>query len=117
MNYFKELKVWQKAIELVTDTYLKTKNFPKEEIYGLTSQIRRSAVSIPSNIAEGCGRKTDKDFSNFLSIALGSAFEFETQLIICKNLNFISDEDFKYLENEIQHIQNMIIKLQSTLSK
>ncbi len=115
MNYFKELKVWQKAIELVTNTYKKTQNFPKEEIYGLTSQIRRSSVSIPSNIAEGCGRKTDKDFSNFLAISLGSAFEFETQLIICKNLEFINDEDFKQLESEIIHIQNMIIKLISSL--
>lgn len=115
MNYFKELKVWQKAIELVTGTYLKTTSFPKEEIYGLTSQIRRCAVSIPSNIAEGCGRKTNKDFSNFLGISLGSAFEFETQLIICKNLDFIKQEDFNFLEVEIQHIQNMIIKLQSTL--
>ena len=115
MNYFKELKVWQKAIELVTETYLKSKDFPREEIYGLTSQIRRSAVSIPSNIAEGCGRKTSKDFSNFLGIALGSAFEFETQLIICKNLKFISERDFKSLESEVNHIQNMIIKLQSTL--
>jgi four helix bundle protein len=115
MNYFKELKVWQKAIELVTNTYLKTHSFPKEEIYGLTSQIRRCAVSIPSNIAEGCGRKTNKDFSSFLGISLGSAFEFETQLIICKNLEFIQQEDFNLLESEIQHIQNMIIKLQSTL--
>lgn len=115
MNYFKELKVWQKAIELVTNTYLKTQSFPKEEIYGLTSQIRRCVVSIPSNIAEGCGRKTNKDFSSFLGISLGSAFEFETQLIICKNLEFIQQEDFNLLESEIQHIQNMIIKLQSTL--
>jgi four helix bundle protein len=115
MNYFKELKVWQKAIDLVTETYLKTKDFPKEEIYGLTSQIRRSAVSVPSNIAEGCGRKTSKDFSNFLGIALGSAFELETQLIICKNLGFILQNDFEKLENEVNHIQNMIIKLQSTL--
>ena len=99
MNYFKELKVWQKAIELVTETYLKTQNFPKEEIYGLTSQIRRCAVSIPSNIAEGCGRKTNKDFSNFLGISLGSSFEFETQLIICKNLNFINIFFFFYLFN------------------
>jgi four helix bundle protein len=117
MNYFKELKVWQKAIELVTSTYLKTQAFPKEEIYGLTSQIRRCAVSIPSNIAEGCGRKTEKDFSNFLGMALGSAFEFETQLIICKNLNFIQQEDFSVLESEIQHIQNMIIKLQKSIVK
>ena len=90
MNFFKELKVWQKAIELVKNTYLKSQNFPKEEIYGLTSQLRRCAVSIPSNIAEGCGRNTDKDFNNFLWISLGSAFEFETQLIICKNLSFIN---------------------------
>ena len=117
MNYVKELKVWQKAIELVTETYLKTQLFPKEEIYGLTSQIRRCAVSIPSNIAEGFGRKTDKDFSNFLSISLGSAFEFETQLIICKNLGYILETDFKTLESEIQHIQNMIIKLQNTIDK
>ena len=115
MNYFKELKVWQKAIELVTETYLKSQSFPKEEIYGLTSQIRRCAVSIPSNIAEGCGRKTDKDFRNFLGISLGSAFEFETQLIICKNLGYIMETDFKFLESEIQHIQNMIIKLQNTI--
>jgi len=117
MNYFKELKVWQKAIELVTNTYLKTQNFPKEEVFGLTSQIRRCAISIPSNIAEGCGRNTDKDFNNFLGIYLGSAFEFETQLIICKNLNFINQADFNYLESEIQHIQNMIIKLKSALDK
>ena len=117
MNYFKELKVWQKAIELVTNTYLKTQSFPKEEIYGLTSQIRRCAVSIPSNIAEGCGRNPDKDFNNFLGISLGSSFEFETQIIICKNLGFINQDDFKIIESEIQHIQNMIIKLKSTIEK
>ena len=115
MNYFKELKVWQKSIELVTEIYTISKDFPKEEIYGLTSQIRRSAVSISSNIAEGCGRKTGKDFSNFLGIALGSAFEFETQLIICKNIQFINIEDFNRMESEVHHIQNMIIKLKATL--
>ena len=117
MNYFKELKVWQKAMELVTNTYLKFQIFPKEEIYGLTSQIRRCAVSIPSNIAEGCGRNTDKDFNNFLGISLGSAFEFETQLIICKNLSFINQEVINFLESEIQHIQNMIIKLKNSIEK
>ena len=117
MNYFKELKVWQKAMELVTNTYLKSQIFPKEEIYGLTSQIRRCAVSIPSNIAEGCGRNTDKDFNNYLGISLGSAFEFETQLIICKNLSFINQEVINFLESEIQHIQNMIIKLKNSIEK
>ena len=96
MNYFKELKVWQKAIELVTNTYIK---------------------SISSNIAEGSGRNTDKDFNNFLGISLGSAFEFETQLIICKNLSLINQEDFNFLESEIQHIQNMIIKLKASIQK
>lgn len=115
MNYFKELKVWQKSIELVAQTYLITKDFPKDEVFGLVSQIRRGAVSIPSNIAEGCGRKTDKDFHNFLGIALGASFEFETQIIIAKNVGYLSDEQFKTLESEVHHIQNMIIKLQSTL--
>jgi four helix bundle protein len=117
MNYFKELKVWQKAIELVTETYLITKSFPKDEIFGLISQIRRCVVSIPSNIAEGCGRKSDRDFSNFLGIALGSSFEFETQIIISKNIGYLSEEQFSSMESEIQHIQNMIIKLQATLGK
>lgn len=115
MNYFKELKVWQKAIELVTETYLLTKGFPKEELFGLASQIRRCVVSIPSNIAEGCGRKSSKDFNNFLGIALGSSFEFETQIIIAKNIGYLTEEQFLSLESEIQHIQNMIIKLQSSL--
>lgn len=116
MNYFKELKVWQKAIELVTETYLLTKGFPKDELFGLVSQIRRCVVSIPSNIAEGCGRKTPKDFSNFLGIALGSSFEFETQIIISKNIGYLTEEQFSSLESEIQHIQNMIIKLQNSLN-
>jgi len=115
MNYFKELKVWQKAIELVTETYLVTKAFPKDELFGLVSQIRRCVVSIPSNIAEGCGRKTNKDFSNFLGIALGSCFELETQIIISKNVGYLTNENFIILESEIQHIQNMIIKLQTSL--
>lgn len=115
MNYFKELKVWQKAIELVTETYLVTKGFPKDELFGLVSQIRRCVVSIPSNIAEGCGRKTTKDFSNFLGIALGSCFELETQIIISKNIGYLTNEQFIILESEIQHIQNMIIKLQTSL--
>jgi len=115
MNYFKELKVWQKAIELVTETYLLTKGFPKDELFGLVSQIRRCIVSVPSNIAEGCGRKSNKDFSNFLGIALGSSFEFETQIIISKNIGYLTEEQFLSLESEIQHIQNMIIKLQSSL--
>lgn len=115
MNYFKELKVWQKSIEMVTETYLLTKNYPKEEVFGLVSQMRRCAVSIPSNIAEGCGRKTSNDFTSFLGIALGSSFEFETQIIISNNIGYLTDEQYSSLVSEIQHIQNMIIKLQSSL--
>lgn len=84
---YKDLIVWQKAIKLVILIYDLTKAFPQNEIYGITSQMRRSSVSIPSNIAEGSKRRTKKDFEHFLSIALGSAAELETQLIISENLN------------------------------
>ena len=114
---FRELKIWKDSIEIVKLIYLLTSELPDDEKFGLKSQLQRCAVSIPSNIAEGCGRNTDKDFNNFLGISLGSAFEFETQLIICKNLNFINQEDFNFLESEIQHIQNMIIKLKSSIEK
>ncbi|MFA5010608.1 MAG: four helix bundle protein [Ignavibacteria bacterium] len=82
----KDLEVWKKSIDLVSEIYEITKSFPKEEIYGLTNQIRRSAVSIPSNIAEGAGRNHDKEFIQFLYIAMGSSSELETQIFICKNL-------------------------------
>lgn len=78
MKDFKSLKVWQKGIKLVIEIYKSTKHFPQEELYGLTSQMRRSSVSIPSNIAEGSGRSSDKDFHRFLEISIGSAFELET---------------------------------------
>lgn len=82
MHQFKELTVWQKAVDLATDVYRYTKNFPAEEKFGLTSQIRRSVVSISSNIAEGVGRKSKKEFKHFLDIAYGSASELETQLLV-----------------------------------
>jgi four helix bundle protein len=85
---YKELIVWQKAMTLVQEVYRITNSFPKEEVFGLTSQIRRAAVSIPSNIAEGRSRRTRKDFGQFLAIAYGSAAELETQLLIAKSLNY-----------------------------
>lgn len=88
MTSHKELKVWQKGIELVKSIYEITKSFPANEQFGLTSQMRRTAVSIPSNIAEGCGRNSNKELTHFLYIALGSAAELETQLIISHDLNF-----------------------------
>ena len=87
MHKYKELKLWQKSIGLVTSVYLLTRSFPQFENFGLVSQINRSAVSIPSNIAEGAGRNSDKEFIHFLSIAQASSYELETQLIISKNLN------------------------------
>ena len=93
MNRFKELKVWQEAIDLSVEVYGSTKNFPSEEKFGLISQINRSVISIPSNIAEGAGRNHDKEFVQFLGIAMGSACELESQLIIAEKLKFIPSEN------------------------
>ncbi|WP_340114317.1 four helix bundle protein [Maribellus mangrovi] len=115
MKNFKNLKIWQNGIDLVVDIYKKTESFPKEEIYGITSQIKGSAVSIPSNIAEGSGRGTDKELNRFLDVALGSSFELETQLIIANKLNFLDDENFKTLNDVLDSEQKMIIGLQKSL--
>ncbi|WP_167613344.1 four helix bundle protein [Maribellus sediminis] len=115
MKNFKNLEIWQNGIELVVDVYKKTESFPNEEIYGITSQIKRSAVSIPSNIAEGSGRGSNKDFNRFLDVALGSSFELETQLIIANRLKFLNDENFRLLNDQIDSEQKMIIGLQKSL--
>ena len=111
MKDFKNLKVWQKGIKMVAEIYNTTQSFPKDELYGLTSQIRRSAVSIPSNIAEGSGRNSDKEFNRFLNISLGSSFELETQIIIAHELKFLSNNEFSELIAEIQEQQKMITGL------
>ncbi len=109
-NSYRDLIVWQKAMQLCKDVYLITKNFPKEEIYGLTSQIRRCVVSIPSNIAEGKGRNSDKDFVRFLQIALGSIYELQTQLELAFELNYINDiENIVSLSIEIEKMINTLI--------
>ncbi|OWP83846.1 four helix bundle protein [Flavobacterium davisii] len=92
VNTYKELIIWQKGIRLVVLVYKLTEKFPRDEIYALTSQIKRTSVSIPSNIAEGFGRRTDKSFGHFLNISRGSLNELETQIFIAKELNFITDE-------------------------
>ena len=107
----KDLDVWMKSMDFVTMLYKKTATFPKEEIYGLTNQMRRAAVSIPSNIAEGAARKSNKEFIQFLHIALGSTVEIETQLIISKNLKFIDDESFIELDKERNEIGRMLFGL------
>lgn len=90
---YKELLIWQKGIKIVVLVYKLTKDFPKDEIYALTSQLKRASLSVPSNIAEGFGRQTDKSFNHFLNIARGSLNEIETQLIIAKELGFITDDN------------------------
>lgn len=115
MHNLKELKIWNKAIDLSVGVYQATSNFPKEEMYGLTSQIRRSAVSIPSNISEGAGRNSKNEFIHFLGIANGSSYELQTQLIISNKLDLIKDEILQPLLQEIDEIQKMNYKFQNTL--
>lgn len=117
MNNFRELQVWQKSILVVKEVYKLTSILPKEEIYGLTSQLRRAAVSIPSNIAEGSGRASNADFYHFLSIAIGSSFELETQLIICVELEYLNGGDVDKLIVDLQEIQKMIRGLQKSLER
>ena len=105
---FKDLIVWQKGIELVNDIYKVTKHFPKEELYCITSQIRRAAISIPSNIAEGWGRGTTKNYIQFLEISRGSLYELNTLIIISNNLTHLSKDDSSEIENKIFEIGRML---------
>ena len=117
MHKLKELKVWTKAIDLAVDIYKATKGFPKEETYGLTSQIRRSAVSVPSNISEGAGRNSDNEFMHFLGIANGSAYELETQVIISNKLELLSNDVTENLLAQVTEIQKMNHGLMQKLKK
>jgi four helix bundle protein len=105
---FKKLIIWKNSLELVFETYKMTKAFPTEERFGLTSQLNRCSISIPSNIAEGSSKSSEKHFKTFLETALGSAFEWETQIIIAKGLNYITEVKFNQLEKNINDIQKMI---------
>ena len=115
MHNLKELKIWNKAIDLTVDVYKATANFPSEEKYGLTSQARRSAVSIHSNIAEGAGRNSNKDFNNFLGIANGSSYELQTQLVISNKLSLLSNDILDDLLKQIDEVQKMTFAFQRTL--
>ena len=108
MSTFRDLLIWQKSMVLVTDIYQLTNSFPKEEIYGLTSQIRRSSVSIPSNIAEGYGRDGNKDYLKFLNIAIASLFEIQTQLEIAFNLKYTNEIQFNKIYEESREIERML---------
>ena len=111
MKTHRDLEVWKKSIDLVADIYSLTKNYPKEELYGLTSQIRRAAVSMPANIAEGAGRFHDKEFIQFLYIALGSVAEIETHLVVSERLDYICPEELEEYETKIKIIRNQTLGL------
>lgn len=115
MKDFKNLQIWERSHLLTLALYEMTAQFPKEELFGLTSQARRSAASIPTNIAEGCGRSTDADFARFLQIAFGSACEVEYQLILARDLRYIGEDTFFRVSNELTVIKKMISLLLSKL--
>ena len=117
MNDFRKLEIWKRSKELCVPVYELANSFPKSEIYGLSSQIRRCCVSISSNIAEGCSRKSFKDYNRFISIALGSAYELETQLEIAFDLNFINNIQINKLKEEVTQVQKMIYVFREHISK
>jgi len=117
MHNFKELIVWQKSRVLVKDVYKLTKKFPADEKFGLTQQIRRAVVSIPSNIAEGSGRETNADFIRFINIANGSAFEVETQLYLALDLEYISKSELEEIIIKLLDVERLIYNLKKSLSK
>ena len=108
---FRELRVWQKAIELVKEIYKSTQEFPEQERYGLSSQIRRSAVSIPSNIAEGFKRRFSREQKQFLNVALGSCAELETQIVIARQLDYLKTDKEQALMEILNHICAMLVNM------
>ena len=117
MKTYRDLIVWQKAMGLVTEIYHHTKSFPEEERYGLTLQLRKSSVSLPSNMAEGYGRNSTLDYIRFLRIANGSLFELQTQLEIAQNLNFLAEESFSLLYESSREIERMLSSLIKNIAK
>lgn len=114
MRDFRKLQIWNDGIEQVIATYSITKIFPNEEKFGLSSQMQRAAVSIPSNISEGCSRNSDVEYKRFLEISMGSAFELETQTIIAERLGYISKDD---LNKELESINELQRKINALISK
>ncbi len=115
MHNFKNLKIWQMGIDLVTEIYLLTNSYPKNEVFGLTSQARRAAVSIPLNISEGSAKSSNKDFARFLEMSIGSSNELETLLIIARNLAFIDDKTLSEYQQKITDLRKMIFKFKESL--
>ena len=117
MQDYRKLVVWQKSHKLVLDMYLATKSFPKEELYGITSQLRRASVSISANIVEGCGRKTKPDFARFLTMSLGSTNEVEYFLLLSKDLILLNENEYVSLNNQLVEVRKMLISLEKTITK
>jgi len=117
MNNFKELNIWKDAMLIAKNVFVVNKQFPSDERFGLISQINRSVVSIPSNIAEGCGRNSKKEFHHFLAIALGSSYELETQLMLAESFGYINTEKLNELQIEITKNQKMTVKLMESVLK
>jgi len=117
MHQYKELNIWKKSVELGTSIYKLTKQFPADERFGLISQMRRATVSVPSNIAEGAGRKSNKEFSQFLSISYRSLCELDTQLIISTNLGYLGEDELTQYSNRIVELQKMIFSLIKKLNR
>jgi four helix bundle protein len=117
MENFKKLKVWSKAHELTLLIYQRTRSFPKDEMYGLTSQIRRASASIGANIAEGCGRRSDPEMRRFIQIARGSASELAYHLLFANDLHFLAPDEFAAMESKILEIQRMLAALAQRLQR
>ena len=115
MHNFRKLDIWLKSMDLVVEIYQLTNTFPNSEKFGLSSQMNRSAVSIPSNIAEGSAKSSNKDFARFLEMSIGSSYELETELTIASKLNYIEHDVFVLLQNKIVEIQKMIIGFKNKL--
>ena len=117
MRPHEKLEAWSRAMDFVVEVYRATESFPKEERFGLTSQPRRAAVSVPANIAEGAGRQSSKEFIHFLSNAQGSASELETELIIAHRLGYLSDDSFTNLRGTLEHVGRLITGLSQHLKR
>ena len=116
MRDYKKFLFWEKAHQLTLDVYTNTTSFPKDELFGLVSQMKRSSSSIPTNIAEGCGRNSDKDFCRFLFVAFGSANELEYQILLGMDLNFIENENAQKLLSQVEEVKKMLNGLITKLS-
>ncbi len=117
MRNYRDLEVWKKAHELTLQLYKVSRSFPREEIYGLTSQLRRAAASIGANLAEGCGRQTDNEMARFVRIALGSSSELDYHLLLSRDLGLVGDEDYRHSATELTRVRKMLRSLLNAIEE